>query len=137
MSKRTPVGLTKDAGFQIGVRKTLPVEAARLWAFLLSGEGVRLWFGDVSELPFQVSVNSPEGMEGLVTTLKEGSHLRMKWKKPGWEHFSMLQIRVIPAGKKSTISFHQDQLISESQRAEMKTHWAVVIDKVGDRIASL
>jgi len=76
-------------------------------------------------------------MEGLVTTLQEGSHLRMKWKKLGWEHFSMLQIRVIPAGNKATLSFHQDHLADENQRAEMKAHWISIIEKVGDCVASL
>ncbi|CAD5267656.1 MULTISPECIES: SRPBCC domain-containing protein [unclassified Imperialibacter] len=138
MKDHKPIGQTKDAGFQIGVRKTFAVDRDKLWAFVLSKKGVELWFGNVAtELPYHQPFRSEEGMEGLITTLQEGSHLRMKWKKPNWEHFSMLQIRVIPAGNKATLSFHQDQLISESQRAEMKTHWAVVIDKVGDRIASL
>ncbi|WOK08256.1 SRPBCC domain-containing protein [Imperialibacter roseus] len=138
MKDHKPVGQTKDAGFQIGVRKTFAVDRDTLWAFVLSKKGVRLWFGDVAaELPYHEPFRSDEGMEGLITTLQEGSHLRMKWKKPDWEHFSMLQIRVIPAADKATLSFHQDHLTDENQRAEMKANWTSIMEKVGDCVASL
>jgi len=138
MKDHKPVGQTKDAGFQIGVRKTFAVDRDKLWAFVLSKKGVELWFGNVAvDLPYHTPFNSKEGMEGLITTLQEGSHLRMKWKKPDWEHFSMLQIRVIPAGDKAALSFHQDHLTDENQRAEMKAHWISIIEKVGDCVASL
>lgn len=136
MATQKPIGLTKDAGFQIGVRKSLPVGVAQLWAFLLSKDGVGLWFGEITEeLPFQAPFSSREGADGIITTLKENSHLRMKWKKPDWEHFSMLQIRVIPAGDKATLSFHQDQLPDENQRAQMKKYWTEVIRKISQRIS--
>jgi uncharacterized protein YndB with AHSA1/START domain len=137
MKDHKPVGQTKDAGFQIGVRKTFAVDRNKLWAFILSKKGVELWFGDIAaELPYQIPFNSAKGMEGLITTLQEGSHLRMKWKKPGWEHFSMLQIRIIPAGNGATLSFHQDQLADGRQREEMREHWKEVIRKIGEALSS-
>ena len=43
----SPVGLTKDAGWQIGVRKTLPVALEDAWNLLVSEEGLSLWLGDL------------------------------------------------------------------------------------------
>lgn len=31
-----PVGKTKDSGFQVGVRKTLPVRPVEVWDFITS-----------------------------------------------------------------------------------------------------
>lgn len=42
---RMPVGMTKDAGAQIGVRRTLAVTKEQVWNFLLSPEGLSLWIG--------------------------------------------------------------------------------------------
>lgn len=36
--EKKPVGKTKDAGYQIGVRKILPVDSTEAWEFLAAGE---------------------------------------------------------------------------------------------------
>lgn len=135
-----PVGLTKDAGWQMGYRKTLPVPQAKAWDFFFSREGVKLWFGELEgSLQAGVDLKSKEGTEGKITTFVEGSHLRMKWKKPDWEHFSMLQIRLMPAGNpdegsSTTFAFHQDQLLNEKEREEMKQRWEGVMEKMAKQL---
>lgn len=131
MNTRRPTGWTKDAGFQIGVRKTLHVSHQRLWSFFFSDEGIAIWFGKLNHaLPLQQAFRSEEGYEGVITTFKEGSHLRMKWKKPGWERFSMLQVRIMPQEGRTVLSFHQDQLPGETQRTEMRAYWQKVIARI-------
>ncbi len=129
----------------MGYRKTLPVPPAKAWDFFFSKPGIKLWFGEL-EGSLQVGVNlkSREGTEGKVTTFVEGSHLRMKWKKPGWDHFSMLQIRLMPAGSpagnpagsSTTFAFHQDQLLNEKEREEMKQHWEGVMEKMPKQLST-
>ncbi|WP_338130985.1 TetR family transcriptional regulator [Cohnella rhizosphaerae] len=41
------VGKTKDAGYQIGVRRTLPVTVEEAWRFLTDAKGMRVWLGEV------------------------------------------------------------------------------------------
>jgi hypothetical protein len=48
-----PVGLTKSAGFQIGVRRTLPMTQEKAWELLFSQEGLQIWLGDLSSFPLQ------------------------------------------------------------------------------------
>ena len=45
------VGQTKDAGFEIGVSKTVPHPREAVWELLTSEEGAALWLGDGVALP--------------------------------------------------------------------------------------
>ena len=130
------VGQTKDAGFQIGVRKTfnVPVEAG--WDFLLSEAGVSIWLGEIN--PESLELGKPyktrEGIEGKIRVLKPYSHIRLTWKPKHWTNTSVLQIRVIPSKSKTTVSFHQDKLLDSRQRGEMKKYWDGVIKKIGNAV---
>ncbi|MBN1139408.1 MAG: SRPBCC domain-containing protein, partial [Anaerolineae bacterium] len=44
-----PVGLTKDVGYQIGVRRTIPIRHQDAWRLLMCDQGVKLWLGVTSE----------------------------------------------------------------------------------------
>lgn len=125
------VGKTKDAGFQIGVRKTFDIAPKVAWEIMYSKHGLETWLGCInSTLELGKPYKTDEGIEGKVTVFKEYSHLRSSWKKPSWDKASILQVRVIDAKGKSTISFHQDHLQDAAQRQEMKEHWAEVIKKL-------
>ncbi|MWC31228.1 SRPBCC family protein [Paenibacillus sp. MMS18-CY102] len=126
------VGLTAAAGYQIGVRRTLPMSAEEAWAFLISTEGLALWLGDVQPPAFQQGENfgDREGISGQFRVIKENQQLRLKWKLPKWEHDSTLQIRLIPAKTGTTVSFHQENLDNAHTREAMKQHWEDVINKM-------
>lgn len=125
-------GQTKDAGFQIGIRKTVAALPESTWHFLFSEEGVALWLGEInwSEFEANKTFRTTDGVEGRIKVFKPISHIRLTWKKEGWPNFSTLQIRVIGAGQKTIVSFHQERLLDATQRAEMKTHWSLVIQKI-------
>ncbi|EFM12524.1 Activator of Hsp90 ATPase 1 family protein [Paenibacillus curdlanolyticus YK9] len=126
------VGQTASAGFQIGVRRTLPLTAEEAWAYLTSSEGLSLWLGDAPPPAFQQgeSFGSSDGISGQLRVVKENQQLRLKWKLPRWERESTLQIRLIPAKTGTTISFHQENLDNAHTREEMKQHWEDVISKI-------
>lgn len=127
----TPVGLTKDAGFQIGVRKTIDYSFDKVWNFFFSDEGVKIWLGNlVTEVGIKKHYKTEEGIEGQINLFKLHSHIRLTWKRKDWENFSMLQIRIIRAKDKTTISFHQDKLLDEQQREEVKTYWEEKINRI-------
>lgn len=133
MEKTKAVGQTKDAGFEIGVRKTFPVSASQAWAFLFSDEGLSTWLNGVksAELDINQSYTTTEGIEVKPTIVKPNSHIRLTWRKKDWENTSTLQLRIIDAKGKATISFHQEKLLNSKQRAEMKAHWDAVIALIG------
>ena len=122
MTENNVVGKTRDSGFQIGVRRTFPVTVTQAWDYLFSAEGLQIWLGN--------SLNEESGNDltdkivqipsKKVNVCKPYSHIRIKWAKEGWKNVSLLQMRVIAAKGKATISFHQEKLLDAAQRMEMK-----------------
>jgi uncharacterized protein YndB with AHSA1/START domain len=128
MAERWEVGKTADAGYQIGVRRTVPVSEERVWARLLSSAGLQIWLGGDSSVDEGTRFAFPSGISGEVRVYKPWSHLRLTWRKPEWDAPSVLQVRVIPARTGTTLSFHQDHLRGPAERTAMKVHWERVIE---------
>lgn len=110
MTKKT--GLTKDAGWQFGLRKTIDLPANQVWDFLFTESGAVLWLHD-AHTDF--------------STWKPYSHIRTKWRIPGWPNPATLQMRVIPHKQKATIAFLVENMLSEEQRYEAKDYWNEVM----------
>jgi hypothetical protein len=106
------VGLTKDAGWQFGIRRTIPVSLEKVWDYLFSEKCASIWLRDA---------------ETEFSTIKTHSHIRTKWKLSHWPNKANLQMRVIPLKDKTTIAFHIDRLQSEQQRKASKIYWTNVI----------
>lgn len=127
------VGLTASVGFQIGVRRTLPISQEQAWAFLTSDTGLKLWIGTVQPLKFMVgeSFVSEEGISGQFRVVKPYQQLRLKWEKSEWKKPSTLQIRLLSnQPNKTTISFHQENLDSAGTREELKELWEDVLTAI-------
>lgn len=131
------VGKTKDVGFEIGVRKTIPVSPDEAWNYLFSKDGVKLWLGELTPsmgLETGKQYQTSTGVAGTVKVLKHLSHIRLTWRKKDWSNTSTLQIRVIQARTGTTISFHQECLLDSEQREAMKLHWTEVLEKISKSI---
>lgn len=123
-TQEKPVGLTKDVGWQFGLRKTFPYSQKYLWDFMFSGKGLSIWLGELKEeLEIKTAYKTKDGIEGFVRVFTPYSHIRMNWKKKNWENISTVQVRVIGNQEKATISFHQEKLLDNNQREEMKLYW--------------
>ena len=128
----TEVGKTKTSGYQFGIRRTVPVSAEEAWYRLFSPAGMKLWLGkgDFDNLQLDKVYETTDGISGRIRLIVPGSHIRMNWKKEKWPNDSILQIRIINKGNRSTISFHQEKLLDAEQRKEMKAFWEKKIRKV-------
>jgi activator of HSP90 ATPase len=133
MVKGKTTGLTKDAGYQVGVRKTIEGSHLDVWNFLLSNTGLEIWLGNIDpdDLARREEISLSNGTTVKITRFKLQSHLRMQWRKKSWATSSRLQLRVIAAGyDKTTISFHQEMLENDAQREAMKSHWRHILIKL-------
>lgn len=129
------IGLTKDVGWQFGLRKTFAYSQKSLWDFMFSDKGLTIWLGELNdELEVKKQYNTHDGIEGQVRVLTPYSHIRMDWKRKGWENVSRLQVRVIGDEKKATISFHQEKLLSSDQREEMSVYWNEKMRKIEETL---
>ncbi len=109
------IGLTKDAGWQFGIRKTMPANLETLWNIFFSDRGLSYW---------------SEGVDQDFSTFNKYSHIRTKWRYKDFTEDANLQIRFIPSKNKdkTTISFHVDKLKNESQREVTREYWSKVIE---------
>ncbi len=136
MENTKSIGLTKDVGFQFGIRKTFVISTEQAWSFLFSDVGMAVWLGELEtgNLTLKSNFKTKEGITGMIRVIHPGSHFRMSWKKPEWSNTSTLQIRILPAKNGTTISIHQEKLLDENQRKEMKDRWEAVMNKLGGEL---
>ena len=127
-----PTGLTKDAGWQIGSRRTFEVSLQQAWDMLTSPEGVKIWLGDAPGIEFKKGARfkTTQGTCGVIRVVNPGNHMRLTWQPAGWDNVSTLQVRLIPNGKKTVISFHQEKLLDANQRQSMRQRWLGVLDQI-------
>lgn len=106
----SPVGLTKDTGWQAGARRTLACSVAVLWAWVVSPEGQgALGPGTTRDDREPLGPNSPG-----VTTFVPGSHYRRKVPRCGT--LATFQVRVLPAATGATLALMYQHLTGPEDR---------------------
>ena len=129
------VGKTKNVGFQFGIRKTIALSTDKVWDFMFSENGLNIWLGKLkANLELKKEFETENGITGFVRVFKPDSHIRMNWKLKNWENMSIVQIRVIENKNKSTIAIHQEKLLNEEQRNEMKEYWTKIIAELSEKL---
>ena len=113
------IGLTKDAGWQFGIRKTVPAELETVWDFLFSETGTYTWL---------------KGANKEFSTLKSFSHIRTKWKLETWTNDATLQMRLISNANNTTIAFHIDNMLNETQREEARNYWKEILSEIVQKL---
>ncbi len=126
-------GETKQAGYQMGVQRGIPLSPAETWELLLSPPGLALWLGRLEELPLVKShpYRTGEGTGGEVRAFSSGKQIRLTWHPPFLKRSSTLQLRFEPAADhRCTLRVHQENLSSEEEREGMKRHWSEVLERI-------
>jgi uncharacterized protein YndB with AHSA1/START domain len=127
----SPTGLTRDAGWQIGVSRTLPVALDELWRFVTSPAGLRIWLGEVPEpLAAGASYVTADGTQGQVRSLHPGDRLRMTWQPPERETPATIQVTVRRAPRGTTLRFHTDRLADEAERIRFRERWRAALEEI-------
>ena len=124
-------GKTKDAGWEVGVRATVPATGQRVWQFLL-GDGLPLWLGDIDDLPTEKGANytTRDGVTGTIKGYIDGYRIRLSWHPSDWPHDTTLQLTVKQAATGTTIAIHQERLADREERKLMLGHWKSVIEHI-------
>jgi uncharacterized protein YndB with AHSA1/START domain len=116
-------GLTKDAGWEVGVRQTVPSALPVVWEFLL-GEGLPIWLGEAT-LPHVTgeSYRTADGVAGEVRAFTENAKVRLTWRPDDWPHDTTLQLSVKESAGGTTIGIHHERLADREERRMMLGHW--------------
>jgi len=130
------VGLTKDAGWELGVRQTVSAPLTVVWTYLL-GPGLHVWLGDIDALPIEKGATylTRDGVAGDIRSYSENAKLRLTWRPDDWPHDSTLQLTVREAATGTTIGIHHEQLADRSERKMMLGHWKNVMAAMADELA--
>lgn len=129
---RRVVGQTKTAGFEVGARRTFAIPAQEAWEFLVSNEGVDIWLGVAAGLRLAVGETyaTRDGSAGVIRVVNPGVNIRLSWQREGWGKASTIQVRTIPSGGQTVISFHHEGLAGAAEREQMRRHWLSVLDRL-------
>ncbi|MET9206931.1 SRPBCC domain-containing protein [Streptomyces bacillaris] len=123
-----PVGLTQDAGWEIGVSRTLRQPPQAVWEFITGPEGVALWLGAEGPLPTEKGApyRTADGTEGEIRSYRPGDRVRLTYGP------STVQVAVTPGSSedRAVLRFHQERLASAEEREERRKHWKAVMDRV-------
>ncbi|MDT0346713.1 SRPBCC family protein [Streptomyces litchfieldiae] len=123
-----PTGLTKDAGWQIGVSRTLPHPPAVVWEFISGPEGLALWLGPGAELTPERGApwRTADGTAGEVHGYRPGDRIRVTVGS------TTVQVALRPAGDggRAMLRFHQERMASAAERERQRAHWQRVLDAV-------
>ena len=139
--RRVP-GQTADAGFQIGVRRTVGLPPAEAWELVVGrpdlwlGEGARVAFAPGERYAVPPGNGAP-GARGEVRVVRPGDRMRMTWQPDGWPAPAILQITVTPAAAgRATIGLHLEKLADAEAREAMREHWREALGRVADAAGS-
>lgn len=138
MTAPRPTGLTRDAGWEIGVSRTLPHPPQAVWDLLTSPEGAALWLGPGAAPATRVGdpVTAADGSTGELRSRHEGSRLRLTWQPAGRTgRPTTVQLTVTPAARGTVLRFHQEHLADGGERERRRAHWRAVMDAVAAELA--
>ena len=131
-------GLTKDAGWQIGVRRTIAASPETIWTTLMSPEGLAIWLGSLSALPDRPGTawQAGDGGYGEVRSYEKARLVRLTCRPASGNPETTLQLRLLPARTGTTLAIHQERLAGPEERERMRDHWKVVAAQIAQRVGS-
>ena len=130
-------GLTKDAGWEMGVRVTVDAPLPAVWGYLL-GEGLPIWLGDIDAIPTEkgAAFETRDGLHATIRSYTDQLRVRMAWQPEDWPHDTTLQLTVKEAATGTTIGFHHERLADRAERKLMLGHWKNVAAAISAHFAS-
>jgi uncharacterized protein YndB with AHSA1/START domain len=126
-------GLTKGAGWEIGVSRSVTFPLEEVWDFLTSAAGSAVWLGaGVQRLDQPGSAyQTSDGTSGEVRSFRPLDRVRLTWQPEDWSHDSTVQFALSrTASGRTVLRFHQERLADATEREQQRAHWAAVLDAV-------
>ncbi|GAB3826439.1 SRPBCC domain-containing protein [Kribbella italica] len=130
------VGRTKDAGWQIGVSKTINRPVGEVWDFVTSPAGVAIWLGEGASLLTE-KYETKDGTRGELRSFRENTRVRLTWQPEDWPHETTIQLAVTATGPtKARLVVHQERLANADEREHQRKHWQGVITELAAKITA-
>lgn len=130
----SPTGLTRDAGWEIGVSRTFPVPLDEAWDVVVDGPGLALWLGPGAVIPDAVGgpYRTDDGVEGELRSLRPRDRIRLTWQPEGRAgRPTTVQVVVVAGARGTSVRFHQEHLADAEERERQRAHWRAALDRLG------
>ncbi|SCG80465.1 Uncharacterized conserved protein YndB, AHSA1/START domain [Micromonospora echinaurantiaca] len=137
--RRAEVGRTRDAGWQIGVSKTIDRPVEDVWTFVTSPTGIAIWLGDgVTVLSERgAGYQTAAGVRGETRSFRDLDRIRITWRPPDWTHDTTLQLAVTSVGEgRARLTVHQERLADATERERQRRNWQGVVNAIVAALAS-
>jgi len=112
-------GLTRDVGWQVGVRRTLPLGLDEAWGLITAPPWLKRWSG----------LSALDGDDPAVRSFTPRKVVRVRSDR------SLVQLRVQPAASGTTVAFHEEHLPDEQTRSQRKCYWSQLLDDLQQEVA--
>ncbi|RLK60441.1 SRPBCC family protein [Actinokineospora cianjurensis] len=131
-------GLTQDAGWQIGVSRTVPHPLPKVWDLISGPTGLSIWLGPGATLsPTRgTKYTTRDGAVGDVRGYRERDRIRVTCRPPGWDHLTTIQVTVSAKGNQTLLRFHQEWLANPAERSRQRDHWQSIMTRVAGALDS-
>lgn len=132
-SRHSPVGLTHDAGWELGAHRTLEAPPEEVWRMLLT-EWLPQWL-EVDTVPQMVGAPLRHGdrVRGRVIGCHMGRRVRVRWTPSRLDHETVFQVTLQPepeGGRGTVLAVHQERLLGPAERQALLEHWETALDRV-------
>lgn len=131
------VGKTRDAGWQIGVSRTLDHAIEDVWELIASATGLDLWLGEGARpVPERGAPwEAVDGATGETRGYRELDRIRVTARPSDANAATTIQVAVRAApGGRTMLRFHEERLTDQTARERRRTHWTAVLDCVQERL---
>ena len=115
---------------ELGLRRTVDAPVDEVWEYFVV-DGLATWIGDTTlGLHKGDTYLTADGVTGEIVSRTDQLRLRLTWQPDDWDHATTLQVTLMPADTGTTIGFHQEGLVSSTERERMLEHWTAVLDEI-------
>ncbi len=122
------LGETAEAGFEVGVRRTVDASTDDVWELLTSRP--ELWLGE--GVAFRTGERySVRGAAGEIRVVKPGDRVRLTWQPEDWAAPATMQLSLSRAQSgKTTITANAEKLPDADARDAMRVHLREALDRL-------
>lgn len=131
----SPVGKTRDAGFQIGVSRTLDHPVEDVWELVASDQGLDIWLGEGARPTPERGTpwRARDGATGETRGYRELDRIRVTARAADAdadaETTIQVAVRAAPGGR-AMLRLHEERLAGPEERERRRAHWQDVLGRL-------
>lgn len=131
------LGETADTGFQVGVRRTLPLPRDEAWRLLVQHPDRWLGEGAVTfEKGARYELAGFGGsVRGEIRVVKPGDRVRLTWHPEPFEEPATLQVTLTAAKSGTTFGVHVEKLADAVAREAVREHFRAVLEDLAGTLS--